>query len=649
MPPKTEQIDIDDPTRGRAGAEAALPAATPIPDPRHITNGLEIPTASYSDQPYIVKTDDGAWLCVLTTGGGREGEPGQHVVTLRSTDQGKSWSQPVPLEPLGGPEASYAVLLKVPGGRVYCFYNHNTDDLRWIIADNPPYPDGKCYRVDSMGYFVFKYSDDHGQTWSEKRYPIPVREMEIDRQNPYGGKIRFFWNVGKPIVHEGAAYISLHKVGGIGHGFFTRSEGVLLKSDNIFTEREPDKLNWETLPDGDSGLRAPAGGGPIAEEQSYSVLSDGSFFCVYRTIDGHPAFAYSRDAGHTWSAPQYLRYADGRLVKHPRAANFAWKCENGHYLYWYHNHGGNWYEDRNPVWLLGGVETDSPTGRVIQWSQPEIVIYDDDPYIRMSYPDLVEDGGVYYLTETQKDKARVHPVDPTLLAGLWGQFDAGTLTREGCILELGADGSALPASAQMPPLPNFTQRDNTRLDYGTGDLRSGFSIELLLRLDRLDAGQIILDKRAPNGQGLYLQTTQHSTIEIVLNDGRTESRWDCDPGLLQPGQWHHLVVTVDGGPKIITFVVDGALCDGGTFRQFGWGRFNPHLRNVNTFASRSLTAPGNKNQPGVSSQPDPTQANQLENVQIAPHMDGEIRLLRVFNRALRTSEAIGNFRASRQE
>ena len=42
-------------------------------------------------------------------------------------------------------------------------------------------------RVDSQGYFVFKYSDDHGMTWSSKRYNVPVREMAIDRENPYGG------------------------------------------------------------------------------------------------------------------------------------------------------------------------------------------------------------------------------------------------------------------------------------------------------------------------------------------------------------------------------------------------------------------------------------------------------------------------------
>ncbi len=30
----------------------------------------------------------------------------------------------------------------------------------------------------------------------------------------------------------------------------------------------------------------------------------------------------------------------------------------------------------------------------------------------------------------------------------------------------------------------------------------------------------------------------------------------------------------------LLFVVNGVLCDGGDFRQFGWGRYNPWLRGV---------------------------------------------------------------------
>ena len=244
------------------------------------------------------------------------------------------------------------------------------------------------------------------------------------------------------------------------------------------------------------------------------------------------------------------------------------------------------------------------------------MLYDDDPYVRMSYPDLVEEGGRYYLTETQKDIARVHEVDPALPQALWGQFDAPAAAPPSPLLSLPQHGQAMPAETPMPDIPPFTRRDEGRADYGTKDLRQGLTIELWLRLDRLGPGQVLLDNRTTNGQGFCLQTTTRGTVEIVLNDGRTESRWDCDPGLLQDGQLHHLVAIVDGGPKVILFVVDGALCDGGDFRQFGWGRYNPNLR-------------------GVTGAPV---------LRIAPFLQGEIRALRLYGRALRVSEAIASYR-----
>lgn len=591
-----------------------------IPDWRHLTKGWEIPSEGYCDQPYLVKTDDGAWLCIMTTGSGHEGQSGQHIVSTRSMDQGRKWSELVDVEPRDGVEASYAVVLKVPSGRVYAFYNHNTDNVREVKADNPPYTDGYCRRVDSLGHFVFKYSDDHGQTWSAQRYDVDVREMAIDRENADGGALRYFWNVGKAITTDEAAYVSLHKVGGFGEGFFTRSEGVLLKSVDILAEPDPEKITWQTLPDGDAGLQTPPGGGPVAEEQSYSVLSDGSFYCVYRTIDGHPACAYSRDGGHSWTKPEYKAFANGRLMKHPRAANFAWRCENGHFLYWFHNHGGRFvlkhpnrrsmgYQDRNPVWLCGGVEVDSPKGKVIQWSEPEIVLYDDDPYVRMSYPDLIEEGGKYYLAETQKEVARVHEVDTSLLEGLWGQSKNRAVAQDGCVLDLGKE---IVTEVKMPTLPAFSKRE-AKPPYGLGDLRTGFTLDVWVQFAYLDGGQVLLDARLETGQGICLLTTDRGTVEVVINDGRTENRWDCDPHVIQPEKLHHVMAIVDGGPKVITFVVDGVLCDGGMSRQFGWGRFSPNLYDVN--GSHKLLV-------GL-----------------------DVKAARIYDRPLRTSEAIGNFRA----
>jgi Concanavalin A-like lectin/glucanases superfamily/BNR/Asp-box repeat len=608
-------------------------------DWRNIRDGRVIPTSSYADQPYIVKTDDGAWLCIVTTGAKKEGDPGQTVAVLRSKDKGKTWTAPLPLEPTDGPEASYAVLLKTPSGRIYAFYNHNTDNVREVPRDFVPgKPRAMEKRVDSLGHFVFRYSDDHGVTWSPKRYDVPMREFEIDRANLTNGKIKFFWNVGKPFVRGGSAYVSIHKVGGFGEGFFTGSEGAFLKSDNILTERDPELIRWITLPEGDVGLRTPHNGGPIAEEQSTVVLSDGTLYCVYRTIDGHPANSISRNGGRTWSEPDYLTYADGRRIKHPRAADFVWKCSNGKYLYWFHNHGGKFiaehpqrrsiaYEDRNPAWLCGGVETDTPDGKTIKWSQPEIVLYDDDPMIRMSYPDLIEDGG-YFLTETQKNIARVHEIDANLIEGLWSQFDEPTslesnkqrsreslLSLVGVVFDKRLKDGEVKGVWKLPPLPPFLQRDNARPDHGAKDLRRGFTIEAWIRVTS-DERIFVVHNRDVWFRGFSLLSFGATrSFELRFDDGPTNCRWESDKYVWKMNEWTHVVVIVDGGPKIVRFVVNGRLCDGGDQRQFGWGRFSPHYRGP--------------------------QGGELE---IERNFTGDFARVRIFNRALRTSEAVNEYR-----
>ena len=114
-------------------------------------------------------------------------------------------------------------------------------------------------------------------------------------------------------------------------------------------------------------------------------------------------------------------------------------------------------------------------------------------------------------------------------------------------------------------------------DLRRRDLRAGFTLELSLRLATLDEGQTLLDARQPDGRGLRLRTVEGGAVELMMHDGQTDQRWACDAGLLRAGVESRLSVIVDGGPKLILFVVDGVLCDGGDQRQFGWGRFSPHL------------------------------------------------------------------------
>ena len=73
---------------------------------------------------------------------------------------------------------------------------------------------------------------------------------------------------------------------------------------------------------------------------------------------------------------------------------------------------------------------------------------------------------------------------------------------------------------------------------------------------------------------------------------------------------------MDGAAKVITFVIDGVLCDGGTFRTHGWQRFTPSLNDINGREAGTIGLAGGS----------------------------RLQCLRLYTRYLRTSEAVGNFR-----
>jgi hypothetical protein len=545
-------------------------------DWRQIENAPEIPSEHYTDQPYLLRADDGAWLCCVTTGPGREGKPGQHVITMRSFDQGKTWQDHRDLERSDAPESAYAVMLKLPSGRIFAFYNYNEDNIRSVVADPGEPFFGVGTRVDCLGYFVFRYSDDHGVTWSAERFKIPVRMMGIDRSNPYQGKIRFFWNVGKPFLSNNEAFVPLIKVGNFGSGCYTRTEGVLLRCSNI-CDADVTTLAWKTLPDGDFGIRPVEGGGTVAEEQSFVELSDGSFFVVFRTVDSHPGCAYSRDRGRTWTPSAYMRDMNGRLLRHPRAANFVWKYTEGKYLYWFHNHGGRDFQDRNPAWICAGTEADSPAGRVIRWGQPELLLYDLDPRVAMSYPDLLLDGPRAYVSETQKRIGRIHRIDDEFLRKIFQVFEKPAIATAGLLFEDTDAGS----KGALPPLnlPRLAEKENDLARVGTRKLTTGFTLEF--ELSPVAAGTVLIDNRDEAGCGLVVAVASKRVVRIQLNDGQCESSWQSDEDSLQAQGVSHVAVIIDGGPSIISFVVDGVFSDGGC-RQFGWGRIHPAFDSLNT-------------------------------------------------------------------
>ena len=321
--------------------------ASPAPaadDARNIRTGRTIPDEGYCDQPYIVVTKDGNWLCTLTTGRGQEGQKGQHVVATTSADQGKTWSPLVDIEPADGPEASWVVPLVVPGGRVYAFYDYNGDRVSTMPGSSKP------IRADMLGWFVYKYSDDHGRTWSQQRHRLPMRLTACDRANQWQGKVQVFWGIDKPKIAGGNVCFAFTK---LGRYMLDDGEGWLYRSDNLLTEPDASKLRWQLLPEGEHGIRA-AAFGSVQEEHNLVPLSrsrlpsgtlqvppggrnlppDGTsssqvpsggrnllgdhLYCIYRTTTGYPCHSYSRDGGRTWSVPEHVTYEPGgRKLKNP--------------------------------------------------------------------------------------------------------------------------------------------------------------------------------------------------------------------------------------------------------------------------------------------------------------------------------------------
>lgn len=573
------------------GAWAADIAAVRAADMRNILRGERIPAESYVDQPYVVVTKSGAWVCTMTTGKGLEGQPGQHVVVTVSRDQGKSWSELVTVESEAGPEASWATPLLTPGGRIYLFYVYNGDEVVTL-----PNSDRRI-RADMHGWYVFRYSDDEGVTWSAQRFRVPIRLTEVDKRNSWRGEVSHFWSIDKPKVVNERVYWALTKLGAY---FMRDGEGWVIESPNILSESDPDRLVFNLLPEGDHGIRNPALGS-VQEEHNLVPLGDNSLLCVLRLESGTPAQSISRDGGASWSLPQPMTYGPGkRHFKTPRANAKIFKTAAGNYLFWFHHNGLRGWSGRNPAFLSGGILGDDGE---INWSEPELVLFDVSPGIRMGYPDLIEQDGRFWLTETQKSVARVHAVDDELVRGLWRQQSIKEVCRTGLVLEK-FDASDVGSRPTIP-------RAFGDLTYG------GVTVELLFELESEAAGVTLFSSLDSGGAGVRVVTAELDgklTCAIELSDGMRATLWHSDPGAVQVGSAQHLVFICDFSATILSVVANGVYLDGGATRAFGWGRLPPEFGAVR---------------------------GSFQGV-LAPQVKG----VRLYERPLRVTEAIGNFRAS---
>jgi hypothetical protein len=148
-------------------------------------------------------------------------------------------------------------------------------------------------------------------------------------------------------------------------------------------------------------------------------------------------------------------------------------------------------------------------------------------------------------------------------------------------------------------------------------LNTGFTVDFILDVKQWRPGQRLLDGRTPEGNGVCVCMTDDMSLDIILCDGQYENHWHSDPYALSAKNESHICIIIDGGPNIILYVINGVLCDGSGRRDYGWGRFPPDFK---TAVGAGLWRF--------------TRASEI----------ATMRDLTVYNRPLRVSEAVANYK-----
>lgn len=571
----------------------------------------------YDSQNIVAVVGDGAssvaYSVVLHHSENREGGPGLQLFSTRSIDRGRTWTPLAPIDdPVHQSHDGYQLVQRLPDGRerIFLFYGWNAGSQ---------YPPGaasdlpELKRTDMQldeGYWC-RVSDDGGVSWGIRRWLIPVRRTRIDRDNPWGGTTMGMFLCDKPSVIDGAVYMAFQKTRD-GAGETPGSEVFLLRSRDLLHVDDVGDATWETLPHGDVGLQAPSGELSLGEEPH--VLQVGAphadrLCCLWRTETGRLAAAYSDDGGVSWEAPFWLTHEGHRdgehALRNPRGSITPFRLREPsadglpEFVMLYYNNGRTerlGYVGRRVYWLVAGRST---AEGLIRWGQPEIALwwdgtgFEDRPGWNPDwaivdgpgYPDFVElDDGTLAFVESNKLAVRYHEIDRRLLAHLRAQPELAHLTTESLALRWGRSrGHVAGRQPSAPVLADVRARGGFTISVRVaGRLEDARGACLVSAFSTVTAALGEEPTAATVTKGYSVDVDDDGEIGLYVTDGlgaelRHSTRIAADG--VWDGRSHTVGFVVDGGPKVVSVVVDERLDDGGTEPQ-GWAFFTAALGEV---------------------------------------------------------------------
>ena len=383
----------------------------------------EVATFCKNESNCTVFLPDGTWL--TTWGQGSfEHAADERIVFALSCDNGCTWSAPQTIiESTAAERIAYGVPFVAPdSGRIYLFFHAGVRG-DW---ESPFYDSGQFY---------FIYSDNCGESWSERRViELPDRDLNI-----FKDRVHAWINHSPKIMSSGEVLLPFSAWRRDGSHrrawMLTPAECSIIRMDNILSEADPSKLRFSLLPAGGRGIRAdvysqrlnpalrqlckcfdgfPEESAFNFQEMTLASLPDGRWLGVGRTFLGGPGFTVSMDQGATWSPVEQLRYQPGGdSIKHPMTMCPIAQTEDGRLVLLFTNNDGTnrgakhvWEGNgrtRNPQWFVVAKQNPSEERNAgLVFGEPRILVEVDDSgetnlKTGISMPQFIERDGRYFV------------------------------------------------------------------------------------------------------------------------------------------------------------------------------------------------------------------------------------------------------------